>query len=175
MLGRVLSLLLALSTTAACASGTPRSSQPAGPRAEPIEFSYVAPDGVRFDSVVTRGRVTAILFLTTYDLNSQLVAKRLNEVLRSFKPRFNAGAVVLEPGKYAVFLEPFKSSLGLLYPVVLADQATLQGEGAIGSVEVPTLLILDVEGRPMWRLSGPATEQQIRNALKAAQSKQPLN
>lgn len=158
----------------ACAGGGQERAPRSSSRPEPVEFSYFAPDGTRFDSAGTRGRVTAILLLTTYDLNSQLVAKRLNDVLHSFKPRFNAGAIALEPAKYAVFLEPFRQSLDLSYPVVLADQATLQGEGALGGgIEVPMLIVLDAEGRPLWRLSGPATEQQIRNALRAAQPSQP--
>jgi hypothetical protein len=174
MLGRV--LLLVFSSAVACGGVSNERPARSGPRPEPVVFSYFAPDGTPFDSASTRGRVTAILLLTTYDMNSQLVARRLNDVLHSFKPRFNAGAVALEPAKYAVFLEPFKESLGLHYPVVLADQATLQGEGALGSgIEVPTLVVLDVEGRPLWRLSGPATEQQIRNALRAAQPRQPTN
>lgn len=176
MLGRVLLLWLASSGVLGCAGAPDTLAQQRGPRPAPVEFSYFAPDGTPFDSAGTRGRVTAILLLTTYDLNSQLVARRLNEVLQSFRPRFNAGAVALEPAKYAVFLEPFKESLGLRYPVVLADQATLQGEGALGGgVEVPMLIVLDVEGRPLWRLSGPATEQQIRSALKAAQPRGPAN
>jgi hypothetical protein len=171
MLVRALVLGLVLSPAVACAGGEKAPVERPGSSAEPVEFSFFAPDGTRFDSASTRGRVTAILLLTTYDLNSQVVARRLNEVLRSFKPRFNAGAVVLEPSKYAVFLEPFKQSLGLRYPVVLADQATLQGDGALGGgVEVPTLVVLDAQGRPLWRLSGPATEQQIRSALEAAQA-----
>jgi hypothetical protein len=176
MLGRLLLLWWVLSGVLACASAPDTRVQHSGEQPPPVEFSYFAPDGTRFDSASTRGRVTAILLLTTYDMNSQLVARRLNDVLHSFKPRFNAGAVALEPAKYAVFLEPFKESLGLHYPVVLADQATLQGEGALADgIEVPTLVVLDVEGRPLWRLSGPATEQQIRNALRAAQPREPTN
>lgn len=107
--------------------------------------------------------------MTTYDLNSQLVARRIEEMQHSFKPRFNALAIVLEPAKYSVLLEPFKLSLGLTYPVVLADHDTLQGTGPFGPIgEVPILVVLDREGRPLWRVTGPASEQQLRQALRSA-------
>jgi len=159
---------LTLTTLIACASAPEGGSKLPGPVPDPLQFSFYAADGTRFDSAGTRGRVTVILILTTYDLNSQLVARRLNELQRTYKPRFNAGAVVLESMKYAVLVEPFKASLGLTYPVVLADHDMLQGQGAFGAVTVPTLILLDPEGRPVWRVTGPATEQQLRKALNAA-------
>ena len=153
----------------ACASNHTVPQSHLATRGDPVVFSFLTSDGVSFDSQGTRGRVTAILLITTYDLTSQLVARRLNDLLSSFRPRFNVAAVVLEPPKYAVLLEPFKSSLGLRYPVVLADYATLRGDGIFGKIpEVPIVIVLDPEGRPVWRLAGPATEQQIKKALREA-------
>jgi hypothetical protein len=162
--------LLAWTVLAAgCAGGgSQRDALPAR-RPPPLEFVFFAADGTRFDSTATRGRATAVLLLTTYDLNSQVVARRLNDLLHSFQPRINVGAIVLEPAKYAVFLEPFKQSLGLRYPVLLADHATLQGQGPFGPVpEVPVVIVLDREGRPLWRLTGPATDEELRRALRDA-------
>lgn len=152
-----------------CAGDPAAPKVAAAERPPPLEFAFIAQDGTRFDSQKTRGRATAILLMTTYDLNSQLVARRIEEMQHSFKPRFNALAIVLEPAKYSVLLEPFKLSLGLTYPVVLADHDTLQGTGPFGPIgEVPILVVLDREGRPLWRVTGPASEQQLRQALRSA-------
>jgi hypothetical protein len=110
-----------------------------------------------------------VLFVTTYDLASQIEAKRLDEIVRRHRPRANAGAVVLEPPKYAVLADAFRSSLGLGYEVALADAATLAGQGPFGNIpHVPTLFVLDRAGRLVWQKSGLATPREIEQALAAA-------
>jgi len=156
---------IACSTQPAKDQTTPQRLPP------PLNFGFYEQDGQRFDDAGTRGRVTVILIMTTYDLNSQVVAHRLNNLMHSFQPRINVGAIVLETANYAVLLEPFRHSLGLDYPVVLADQATLQGEGPFGSVaQVPLVLVLNAEGRPLWRVTGPATDKQLEMAVRRAES-----
>jgi hypothetical protein len=115
--------------------------------------------------------VTALLFLTTYDLASQLVASQIAELVRSFAPRINAAAVVLEPPRYAELLPAYRESLSLPYPVVMADFQTQAGEGPFGAIRnVPTLVILDREGRETWRHLGPVSIAQIERKLKSARS-----
>jgi hypothetical protein len=165
-------LLLALLLVCACGGGS-AAREPTTPKTAtaPLEFEFVAPDGSKFDSASTRGRVTVVLVITTYDLASQLVARRLEDALHTTRPRINVGAVALEPPKYGVLLETFRSSLGLTYPVVLADHLMLSGQGPFGDCSfVPTLFVLDREGRLVSRRQGPLTEKQITAALTEAES-----
>lgn len=120
-------------------------------------------------SETTRGRATALVFITTYDMVSQLVVKRVGEVLVRFTPRANAAAVVLEPPAYAELLPAYRETLGLPYPVVMADFATQQRQGPFGDIQnVPTVVVLDRSGREVWRHQGPIESRDIEAALERA-------
>lgn len=139
------------------------------PHGDAIDFSYATTAGGVLDSQNTQGRATAILFATTYDPLSQLEAQRLENILRTTRPRVNCGVVVLEAPKYAVLAQVFGETLGLTYPVALADDATLHGRGPFGPVRgVPTLVVLDRSGREVWRHAGIASSRQIAHALAVA-------
>ncbi len=95
----------------------------------------------------TRGRVTALLFVTTFDLPSQAAARRLAEVQARHVPRFNAAAVALESAENATLVGVFRDTLALPYPVAIADRVELQSS-AFGVVDrVPALVVLDRAGR----------------------------
>jgi hypothetical protein len=116
-----------------------------------------------------QGRATALLFVTTYDLASQLLARRLGDVITTFTPRANAAAVVVEPPAYAELLPAYREALSLPYPVVMADFGTQRGSGPFGSISrVPVLIILDRQGRQVTRLEGSVETQQIEAGLRAA-------
>ncbi len=166
---RVLPLLVTLGCGA---SGEPsRAPASTGPRsgARPTSFAFVSTQGDTFSSRTTEGRATAVLFVTTYDLASQVEAKRLEEVVYYQRPPANAGAVVLESEEYAVLVDAFRTSLGLSYPVCLADEATRSGEGPFGKVDkIPTLVVLDRSGVEIWRREGLASRGEIQKALARA-------
>ncbi len=122
-------------------------------------------------SETTRGRATLLAFITTYDLVSQLLVRRLGEVIVEFTPRANAVAVVMEAPSYADLLPAYRESLSLPFPVVMVDFATEQGQGPFGDIaKVPTLVLLDREGREVWRHQGPLGSEEIRAALRRASS-----
>jgi hypothetical protein len=151
----------------ACA-GSPESvtTPDEGPHGDTVDFAYGTTDGSELSSVNTRGRATALLFVTTYDLASQLMAERLETAIRTHKPRANAGVVVLEAPKYAVMADAFKTTLGLSYPVAMADADTLSGGGPFGHLgRVPSLVVLDFEGREVFRHSGALEPKAIERAL----------
>ena len=142
------------------------ASRPSG---TPLDFVYVALDGAELSSATTRGRATAIAFLTTYDLASQLVARRLDAALRRQRPRANGAGIVIEAPKYAPLADAFRSALGLSFPLAMADQATLDGDGPFGRIDrVPTLIVLDADGRETWRRSGSMRGREIEQALASA-------
>ena len=166
---RVAVCLLALALACEKDAGSGATSAHTRTRGEPTVFAFVDVKGRAFSSDTTRGRATVVLFLTTYDLVSQQVARQVEELLHRREPRFNAGAVVLEAPKYATLVEAFGDALGLSYPLSLADWATRQGGGPFGAINaVPTVVILDREGRIVWRHSGLPTAEQLRAVLDEA-------
>jgi hypothetical protein len=143
---------------------------PAKSRGQPVLFAF-PPAGADSDvsSESTRGRVTALLFITMFDIASQLYARRLGEVLTELTPRANAAAVVIEPPLYAELLPAYRESLSLPYPVVMADYATQSGTGPFGDIShVPTLVVLDREGRETYRHEGPIERDELEGALRRA-------
>jgi hypothetical protein len=166
-------LMVSLVTTLGCGASGERAQEPAsavsGSDARPTSFAFVSTQGEPFSSRSTEGLATAVLFVTTYDLASQVEAKRLEEVVHYQRPPANAGAVVLESEEYAVLADAFRTSLGLSYPVCLADEATLSEKGPFGKVDrVPTLVVLDRSGVEIWRREGLATRGEIQKALARA-------
>ena len=153
----------------ACASAPQPPAAAATKHGAPVEFAFGTPSGELLESRSTRGRVTALLFVATFDLTSQLMARRLDEVVRRHTPRVNAGAVALEAPNAAPLVEVFKSSLGLSYPVALANSVGFDRSTPFGKLDqVPTLVILDTRGREVARAQGVVTERDLDAALTAA-------
>ena len=166
-------LVACLFVTPGCTASGESTREPAIPEARsedrPTSFAYVSTQGDTFDSRSTRGRATAVVFVTTYDLASQVEAKRLEEVVYYQRPPVYAGAVVLETEEYAVLADAFRTSLGLSYPVCLADDATRSGRGPFGKVDrIPTLVVLDRSGVEIWRREGLVTRGEMQKALARA-------
>lgn len=137
---------------------------------QPIDFAFGALDGSVYTGENTRGRVTAILFVTTFDLPSQVAARRLSDAARSHIPKFNAVGVVLEAAENAVLVDVFRKSLGLVYPVAIADSVELRASPAFADVsQVPTLVLVDRAGRERHRHTGAFEPAELAAWLRAAE------
>lgn len=166
---RSVGVLLGLAALGGCSAAP--AMGPSAPRTEgePIVFSFGTTEGELFGSADTRGRSTGVLFVTTFDLASQAQARFLNEVYKEHEPRPNVAAVVLEPPNHRVLAEAFRTSLGLDYPVALENPTTLSGDGPFGTiVGVPTLVVLDREGRVAFRSTGAVPKDTMDAAFTAA-------
>lgn len=135
-----------------------------------IDFAFGALDGSVFTGENTRGRVTALLFVTTFDLPSQVAARRLSDAARTHVPKFNAVGVVLEAAENAVLVDVFRKSLGLVYPVAIADSVELRASPTFADVaQVPTLVLLDRAGRERHRHTGAFEAAELMGWLRAAE------
>lgn len=164
-------LVVGVALLSGCGGGS-SESLPAlhAPRGEPPEFAFGVLDGTVLTAENTRGRVTALLFAASYDLASQLVARRLDDVYRVRKPRFNAACIALEAAENAVLVETFRDTLDLHYPVAIADRVELRSVPSFASIDrVPTLVVLDRRGRERLRVSGAFEEKHLRAWLTAAE------
>ena len=130
---------------------------PAGP---PVAFSWIearkrAGRDARVDAESLRGRVTVLVFVTTYDVASQAATRFAMQLARSHVPRLNVALVVLEPLESRPLVEAFASALDLPFPALLADDATIRGEGPFAGLHhVPSFVVLDREGRERARQLG---------------------
>jgi hypothetical protein len=136
---------------------------------EVVQFAYETTQGQIFGSNTTRGRVTIVLFATTFDMASEWLATLINRILHEHRPRINAGLVILEAPEHAILAETFRASLKLSYPVAMADSETLSGQSPFGRISsVPTFFVLDRKGRIVWRRAGIAQRSEIVEALHSA-------
>jgi hypothetical protein len=136
---------------------------------EPVQFAFGTIDGGELSSDNTRGRTTALLFVTTYDLPSQGEALILRDVLARHKPRANGGIVMLEPPRSAALAQVWRDQLDLDLPVAMASPALLAGESQVGRVSgVPTLLVLDRRGRIVFRYEGSLSREKVEASLRDA-------
>ena len=138
-------------------------------RGQVQRYVFGTTDGQELSAEGMRGRVTALLFVTTFDLASQMAARQLNQALHTHSPRINAAAVVLEAPKYAPLADVFRTSLKLSYPVAIADLEMLLRNSTLGEVRsVPTLIVFDAQGREVRRQYGAFTIEELEEWLTRA-------
>lgn len=139
------------------------------PSSKPLSFEYVALDGTHVTAESLRGRVTVVVFLTTYDLSSQIVVRELAELMHTKKPRFNTLGVVLEPPKNAPLVDAFAATLELPFRLALSPSPESFDEGPFGKVEaVPTVVVLDRAGVQRFRQAGAISTAELDRALSRA-------
>lgn len=164
-----LSLLLLLAACQRVAEAPAQDESDSDSRGRVQRYVFGTTQGEEVSAEGMRGRVTALVFVTTFDLASQMAAKQLNQALHRHTPRINAAAVVLEAAKYAPLADVFRTSLQLSYPVAIADLATLAQNSTLGEVHsVPTVIIFDAQGREVLRKYGAFTNEELDGWLTRA-------
>jgi peroxiredoxin len=135
-----------------------------------LKFDFAGVDGSPIASSELRGRVSVLLFVTTFDVASQAQARRLEDLYRTHAPRLNALGVVVEPPRYADLARTFRDSLGLSYPLAMADRSVLGGDPVLRLVQsVPAWLFLDREGRVVASAAGALTPSQLSDLARSAE------
>jgi len=132
-----------------------------------VGYRFPLPDGNSVGDREMLGRRSIILFVTTYDTISQAITQHLEEMRHSHTPRINVLAVALEPPQNAPLVAVYRETLNLGYPVALADQDTLEGQGPFGDVRaVPAIVLLDAQSRIVLRGFGVEALEGIAEALR---------
>ncbi len=153
----------------------PEAAPVAGPPyelGEAVQFSFGTLEGGEVSSDTTRGRTTALLFVTTYDLPSQAQALLLRDVVATHRPRANGAVIMMEPPRAAPLAQVWADSLALRLPVAMASPSLLAGDGPLGRVDgVPTVLVLDRRGLLVARRGGAQTREQLVAALAEADAR----
>lgn len=139
---------------------------------EPVQFSFGTIDGQELSSDTTRGRTTALLFVTTYDLPSQAEAQLLRDVLARHRPLANGAIVMMEAPRAAELARVWADSISVKLPIAMASPTLMSGDSELGRiVGVPTLVVLDRSGRLRARLEGAVTREELDQALHKADAR----
>lgn len=168
---RLLFIVLALSgATFACAASHPKEST--SPEVSHVlDFSLPGLDGKLVESKQLRGRVTVLLFLTTFDVASQAQARRLEDLYRTHVPRLNVLGVVVEAPRYATLVSEYRNSLGLSFPLVMAERAVLDAHRDLRNVKsVPAWIILNREGVVISSAAGALNFDDLEKLVSEAEA-----
>ena len=165
--------LLSAGTLVGCYSRDAEQPAAAEPeRGDPVQFTFGTLTGDEVSSDTTRGRTTALLFVTTYDLASQAQTQLLREVLSTHKPVANAAIVMMEPPRAAELARVWADSLSLSWPIAMATPSLMAGDSQLGRINgVPTLIVLDRRGRVVAKNEGALNRQGIQDCLARADAR----
>ncbi len=129
-------------------------------------FSFDSLDERPVSSSAFVGRPAVIAFVSTGDIVSQAQVSFLVPMANRDGDRVHYAAVALHPRKEIVLVESWRSTLGVGFPVALADGAATGPGGPFGDIPaVPTVVILDAQGRIAWKHTGLAKNDEIRAQL----------
>ena len=155
----------------AVACGGPKGP-PAGvsvPEANgPVAFSFDSIDARPVSGDAFRGKVSVIAFITTGDMwNSQAQVNFLIAMAKNDGDKVNYALVALQDGTSRELVEAYRDALKVTFPVALGDTATTAGGGPFGDVHmVPSVVVLNGEGRIAWRKTGLAKSAELREHMK---------
>lgn len=145
-------------------------ASPALPRGDLVEFDFASLDDRPTSSAATRNRVTVVLFVTTYGDPSLLAARFLMKVFREHTPRFNAIAVFLERVENRPLARIFTDQLMLPYPSAMGSADDIAGKGPFKGIgTVPSMVVLDRQGREVFRKVGVVKSDELVRVLRGAE------
>lgn len=141
------------------------SVPPAGP---PVSFAFDSLDDRAVSSEVSRGKPTLLAFVTTGSLPAQAQVDFLVAMSARDGDQVFYAVVSLDPRENRELVEIYRKSLGVKFPVAMADDATRAGTGPFGDVTtVPVTILLDRLGRVVWRVDGRvAKSDELRKAMR---------
>jgi len=135
-----------------------------------VSFSFPDLDGKEVSTATVHGRTTVVFFGTAYDTFVQAEARFLIDVEHLHTPRLNVVMIMLERAENRPMVSIFSDVLQHPFPICMADADTIAGHGPFqGMNSVPSLLILDKEGREKYRHAGMQKEEEIEAAIKSVE------
>ncbi len=113
-----------------------------------------------------RGKPTIIVFVTTGDIVGQAQVSYLVHMAKNDGDHVNYALVALHPRKEIVLVDAYRTTLGVEFPVALGDHSATNEAGPFGEIPaVPTIVVLDREGRIVWKHTGLAKNDEIRGHM----------
>jgi hypothetical protein len=132
----------------------------------PVSYAFDTLDERPVSSVAHRGKPTVLAFITTGDIVGQAQIDYLVAMAKNDGARVNYALVALHPRKEIVLVEAYISALKVEFPVALADPSVMTPQGPFGEFSaVPTVVVLDREGRIVWKHTGLAKSDELRGHI----------
>ncbi|MFO0739413.1 MAG: TlpA disulfide reductase family protein [Labilithrix sp.] len=129
-------------------------------------FTFDSLDERPVSSESMRGKPAVIVFVTTGDIVGQAQVSYLVHMAKNDGDRVFYAMVAVHPRKEAILVETYKQTLGVDFPVALADAAVASDKGPFGEIPaVPTVVILDRFGRMVWKHTGLAKNEELRGHM----------
>jgi hypothetical protein len=157
---------------AACHSGSAAAVAPApgvsSVALQPaVDFAFDSLDERPVSSQATRGEPSVVVFVTTGSLAAQAQVDFLVGMARRDGDRVHYAVVAVEPPENRELVEIYRRSLGISFPVAMADAKTLAGTGPFGDISVvPVTVVLDRAGRVALRVDGRVVKsEELRAAM----------
>ncbi len=133
----------------------------------PLTFVFESIDERPFSSTAMRGKPAVITFVTTGDLVGQAQVDFLVAMAKTDPDDVNYGLVALHPRKELPLVQAYATTLGVSFPVAIADASAMNDAGPFGEIPaVPTTVVLGRDGRLVWKHTGLAKSDELRAHMR---------
>jgi len=130
-------------------------------------YSFDSLDERPVSSEAMRGKPSVLVFVATGDIVGQAQVSYLVHMAKNDADRINYAMIALHPRKEVVLVETYKATLGVEFPVALADVSATTDKGPFGEIPaVPTTVVLDRFGRIAWKHTGLAKNEELRGHMR---------
>lgn len=133
----------------------------------PVTYVFDTLDERPVSSAAHRGKPTVLTFVTTGDIVGQAQVDYLVAMAKNDGAKVNYALVAIHPRKEIVLVEAYMSALKVEFPVALGDRAVMSAQGPFGEISaVPTVVVLDREGKIVWKHTGLAKADELRGHMR---------
>lgn len=134
---------------------------------DPILYSFDSLDDRLVSSTSMRGKPTVITFVTTGELMGQAQVDFLVAMAKTDGDTIHYALVALHPRKEISLVDAYAKTLGVTFPVAIADPASMSAGSPFGEiVAVPTTVILGSDGHLAWKHTGLAKSDELRAHMR---------
>jgi|GEM_PF-5843019 len=131
----------------------------------PVTYAFASLDAREVSSRAHRGKPVVMAFVATGDIVGQAVVNYLVAMAKNDSDKVHYAVVALHSAREKAIVEAYAGALQIPFPVAMSDVSVMNG-GPFGPMAaVPTLVVIDEEGRVVWSHTGMATAQQIRSHM----------
>jgi hypothetical protein len=82
----------------------------------------------------------------------------------------NYALIAMHPRKEIMLVEAYMSALKVEFPVALGDASAMTPQGPFGEIAaVPTIVVLDRDGKIVWKHTGLAKSDELRGHMRRLQ------
>ena len=132
----------------------------------PVTYAFDTLDERPVTSAAHRGKPTLLALVTTGDIVGQAQVDNLVAMAKNDGAKVNYALIAMHPRKEIVLVEAYMSALKIEFPVALGDPSVMTSAGPFGEISaVPTIVLLDRDGRIAWKHTGLAKPDELRGHM----------